>query len=617
MFLSSLLTGSLLAALAHGAALTAEPAGDMMPRTDSRGPVLSIVAPNMTSKWLEKSDYVQIIEMFVENTDDREYVTAAHGLQISVKSSSLDTLVPGTLKRLAPKQSAIVQVGVKNKPGVKPGTACSADIVPEYRARHGGPAGKSAKVSGSCGIGDFEESVQSVQSHRSPDWFNDAKYGIFIHWGVYSAPAYGNVGDKENYAEWYWKWMNSKGDKTATYEYHLETYGKDFNYDDFFSNFTDKKFDPKAWVDLFSDAGAQYFVPTTKHHDGFALFNFSESISRRSSVHYGPKRDFIGDLFAAARKHQPHLRLGTYFSMPEWYNPAYKPYAKDSFLGGPPTNPYTGAELEYTGYVDVNDFVRDIQLPQMNTLAYEYSTDILWCDISGSPNNMTIMAAPWLNWARDHGRQVAFNSRCGLTGDFDTPEYTTNNETVEHKWESSRGMDPHSYGYNYQTPDDKYLTGENITRTLVDIVSKNGNFLLDIGPAHDGSIPEIMQKGLRDAGRWIKGHGEAIFNTRYWKVTPGLDPLRYTTTSDAFYIHHLGAPPASLSISEPVPYLPGDKVTVVGGSQHGKKVPVSWDGIGKLTLKLGDEIVKGDEYVWTFKIEYKSGDCTAPVTRNE
>ena len=163
--------------------------------------MLNIVAPNITSKWFEGSNYVQIIEMFVENTDDKEYVTSGNGLQISIKSSSLDTVVPGTLKRLAPKQSAIVQVGVRNKRGVKPGTVCSAEIVPEYRGRHS--AGNSAKVSGSCGIGDFEESVQSVQSHTNPDWFNDAKYGIFIHWGVYAAPAYGNVGDKENYAEWY------------------------------------------------------------------------------------------------------------------------------------------------------------------------------------------------------------------------------------------------------------------------------------------------------------------------------------------------------------------------------------------------------------------------------
>lgn len=182
--------------------------------------------------------------------------------------------------------------------------------------------------------------------------------------------------------------------------------------------------------------------------------------------------------------------------------------------------------------------------------------------------------------------------------------YATNGDIVVKKWEASRGMDPHSYGYNYQTPDSEYLTGEQIVKTLVDMVSKNGNFLLDIGPTHNGSVPNIMQTNLRDAGKWIKSHGESIFKTRYWPVTAGKDPLRYTTTMDSFYIHHIGAPSQTLTISDPVPYLPGDKVTVVGGKHNGKSVPISWDGIGKLTLKLSDDILSGDEYVWTFKIRY-------------
>jgi alpha-L-fucosidase len=140
--------------------------------------------------------------MFVENNDETKYLTAANNLQISVKSSILDTVKPGSLKRLAPKQSAIVQVGVRNKHGVKPGTSCTVELVPEYRGKHQCSAGKSANVTGHCGIGDFDVSVQSVQSHTAPDWFNDAKYGIFIHWGLYAAPAYGNVGANENYAEW-------------------------------------------------------------------------------------------------------------------------------------------------------------------------------------------------------------------------------------------------------------------------------------------------------------------------------------------------------------------------------------------------------------------------------
>ena len=131
-------------------------------------------------------------------------------------------------------------------------------------------------------------------------------------------------------------------------------------------------------------------------------------------------------------------------------------------------------------------------------------------------------------------------------------------------------MDPFSFGYNYQTPDNQYLTGQDIVTTLVDVVSKNGNFLLDIGPEHDGQIPAIMSSGLLDAGSWIKEHSESIFSTRYWSQTPGSDPFRYTTTQNAFYIHINSIPNSTeILIPDPIPYLPGDTVTVLGGSMNG------------------------------------------------
>lgn len=117
------------------------------------------------------------------------------------------------------------------------------------------------------------------------------------------------------------------------------------------------------------------------------------------------------------------LCKGTYFSLPEWYNPAYAKYAMPSFPGGPPVNPYTGNEIPYTGYVDVDDFVLDIQVPQMNTLFYDYDTEVMWCDIGGANNSTEIMPA-WLNWAQDQGRQVVYNDRCGISSnDFNTPEF--------------------------------------------------------------------------------------------------------------------------------------------------------------------------------------------------
>lgn len=158
-------------------------------------------------------------------------------------------------------------------------------------------------------------------------------------------------------------------------------------YDDFFQNFTADAFDAKEWVDLFADAGAQYFVFTTKHHDGFGMFDTKET-THRNSVHYGPKRDILKEIFDAAKEYQPQLRRGTYFSLPEWYNPDFGPYgfaqlpgnASTSWPGILAVNPYTGKEEPYTGRLNISDFITDLMVPQMELLAYEYETEIMWCD---------------------------------------------------------------------------------------------------------------------------------------------------------------------------------------------------------------------------------------------
>ncbi|KAL5328045.1 hypothetical protein ACEPPN_005752 [Leptodophora sp. 'Broadleaf-Isolate-01'] len=573
-------------------------------------PTLVISGTTLTSKWFEGSDYEQVIEMVVTNTHKTNSLTLADTLNITASSSSFNLVTPGTLTRLYPGQAAVVQIGVQNAAGVAAGTSCSGTITATWGTGYGSAQTATSTVSGRCGFGDYTADAASLSWHWNPDWFHEVKFGIFIHWGVYSAPAYGSTGSSEDYAEWYWMRMTQPDYRTHTYQYHLATYGQNFTYDDFISNFTATSFDAKTWVDLIAASGAQYMVPVTKHHDGFALFNFSTSISERSSVHYGPKRDFIGELLNAAKTYHPQIRRGTYFSLPEWFNPLYTTYAFPAgggFPGGPPVNPYTGAVETYTGFVDNADFIQDIQLPQQNVLAYDYETEIMWCDIAGSANNATIFASAWLNWARDQGRQVTFNSRCGIAGDFDTPEYFTHDGVVSRKWESNRGMDPFSFGYNYQTPDSGYLTGNDIVQSLVDIVSKNGNFLLDIGPKNDGTIPEIMQQGLTDAGAWITAHSESIFKTRYWSVTPGENNFRYTTTKDAFYIHYLTTPPTTLIIPDLVPYLPGDTVSILGGSLTGTVIPVTWNSDTTITLSLSNDVIASDEYVWTFKLAYTSG----------
>ncbi|KAG5753532.1 hypothetical protein H9Q70_003809 [Fusarium xylarioides] len=570
---------------------------------------LEIGNPVLTSKWLEGSDYEQVVEFFVTNSDENNPLTWADGLDVSVESSSLETTTPGTLLRLGPKQSAVVQVGVKNKGGVKAGTQCDAKAVVTWGSKDD-PKKSSKDFSGQCGIGDYTASESSLGHHWNPDWFNEIKCGIFIHWGLCSIPAFGNKpGPKQNYAEWYGFRMTQPDFPSETYQYHKDTYGENFNYDDFVANFTASKFDAGEWMNLVADAGAQYVVPVTKHHDGWALFDFPESVSKRSTVHYGPKRDFIKEILDAAKANHPEIRRGTYLSMPEWFNPAYVKYGwdqhyKGNYYGRAPTNPYTKKSIEYTGYVEVDDFLNDIQNPQIEALFYEYETEILWCDIGG-PNKAVDVLAPWLNWARDKGRQVTFNDRCGPSGDYSTPEYAGISFKAT-KFESNRGLDPFSFGYNFMTTDDEYLSGEEIVKTLVDNVVNNGNLLLNMGPKPDGTIPKQQQLNLLDAGEWIKSHGEGIFGTRYWPTAQTSGSLRFATKPDAFFIYHVGQPSSPLVIDKPVPWVEGDKVTAVGGSADGTVLKVSKKD-GSLSVELPDNVMQGDKYIWTIKIEYSKG----------
>lgn len=251
-------------------------------------------------------------------------------------------------------------------------------------------------------------------------------------------------------------------------------------------------------------------------------------------------------------------------------------------------------------------------VPQMEILAYNYSTDILWCDC-GAANGTAPFAASWWNHARSQNRQVTINSRCGIAeaADFDTPEYTTFSSAQRRKWESNEGMDPYSYGYNRATNASAYMNATTIVHSLIDIVSKNGNFLLDIGPMPNGTIVQTEIDNLREAGRWINAHAEAIFNTTYWFVRTEIKSqgIRFTQTNDAFYILSFEKPRDGLIfVDAEVPILEGDVVTVVtmgngtGSSLRWEKGSVH--GSSGLTIYAPSSVVDEDEYCWVFKIAY-------------
>ncbi|KAJ5100074.1 hypothetical protein N7532_007075 [Penicillium argentinense] len=570
-----------------------------VPKHTSATARLVIQYARSTQKWIDGTDKVQIVEVVINNVGS-SFISRNDTVRVQVESPGLETVIDGAIKRLGPGDQAIVEVGVKNRKGVRPGRTGPATVV--IKGEH--VASRSYSFKATYGISAYKATYESVYSHEAPNWYNNAKYGIFIHWGIYSVPGWGNKGSKENYAEWYWWWLGQgPSDPTEVYEYQKKTYGTELVYDDFIQNFTADAWSPKEWVDLFADAGANYFVQVSKHHEGYALFDLPENVTKRTSVAMTPHRNLVQELFDAAKKHQPHLHRAVYYSLPEWFHPDYKKYGFSSWPGGNASNPFTNETLPYIGYVPLNDYIEDKILPEMNTLA-DMGTEIMWCDIGG-PNRTVEFASEWFNRAAKEDRQVVMNARCGLPGDFDTPEYARYNGVQVRKWESSLGMDPYSYGYNRATPLASYMNASSIVTGLIDIVSKNGNFLLDVGPTANGTIVDVEQKNLREAGSWIKDHAEAIFNTTYWFVTPEEgDNVRFTISKDAFYIHTLTQPNSTLTLHSPIPWIRGDEVTVVGGKMNGAAVPTKKFHNGSISLFLSPEMVAADRFAWVFKITY-------------
>ena len=562
----------------HVFALSLQPA--------AQGRALALRDAHSTNSLLESSG-AQSVEATVVNAGTVA-ILAGDAVSVRVDAQGARTVEPARVRRLHPGEQARVRVGIRS--GATPGTMRDGTVTVTGRGAHVAVSHKKLTL----GVADYGPTETSLAGHQAPYWFQGAKFGIFIHWGVYSVPAWAPVG--KQYAEWYWDQMQDPNN--PTYAYHRDTYGEDFAYDDFIPRFTAEKFDPQAWVELFRDAGAQYHVLTSKHHEGFALWD--TKVSDRNTVKLGPKRDLVKELFDASRRHTPELHRGLYFSMPEWFNP------DNPWMGHAPRNPYTLQPLPYTGYTAGKDYVTQYQAPQMLELIHGYDPELIWCDIGGANDSLPVLAE-YFNHAKNRHRpiDVSVNDRSGIAfHDFTTPEYTTYENTVVAKWESSRGLDPFSYGYNRATPDDGYMTAEEVVRNLVDIVSKNGNFLLDIGPRADGTIPEIMQTRLRETGRWLRVNGEAIYDTTYWSRMAQLgDDLRFTVRPDeAFYIHSLTRPSAKLTVEAPIPIRSGDKVTMLG---HGR--PLTWTlSNGALVIDVPQAARKAGQHAWVFKVHWRA-----------
>ncbi len=401
----------------------------------------------------------------------------------------------------------------------------------------------------------YKPTWKSINSRSCPKWFGDAKFGIFIHWGVYSVPAWGPKG---RYSEWYWHDMQNK--KGQTWKFHADTYGEDFKYQDFAPLFKAEMFHPKEWADLFRRSGARYVVLTSKHHDGFCLWPSAESWNW-NSVCVGPHRDLAGELIEAVR--EAGLKMGFYYSLYEWYHPFYRK--------------------------DVKRYVAEHMLPQMKDLVSRYKPDIVWGDGEWEQPSEIWRSAEFLAWLFNESpapKDVVVNDRWGKEsrardGGFYTTEYgLVHGESVGKyvkEWEECRGMG-HSFGYNRNEDISDYRKAGELIHMLIEIVSKGGNLLLDIGPTADGRIPVIMQERLLQIGDWLKVNGEAIYGTRPWRKTSEGKMVRYTSKGDTIYAICLRWPGRELILAEPKPTA----VTMLGLDK-----PLKWRRVdGKLRIEV-------------------------------
>ena len=354
----------------------------------------------------------------------------------------------------------------------------------------------------------FEPTWESVDSRTTPAWWGDAKFGIFIHWGVYYVPA---IAPKGEYAEWYWERLRKPGNpdpsthdakiRLETRAFHERVYGKNFEYPDFAPKFTAEMFDADQWADIFARSGAKYVVLVSKHHDGFALWPSREASASWgrpwNAAEIGPRRDLVGELSAAVRRRD--LEMGFYFSLYEWFNPRW--------LAG-----------------DVDAYVKDHLFPQFKDLVTRYSPSVIFSDGEWELPSEKWRAPELLAWLFNDsavGGHVVVNDRWGREtrhqhGGYYTTEYGAGLPGASHAWEENRGLG-FSYGFNRNENLDDYATGTRLLLTLIDTVSRGGNLLLNVGPTADGRIPVVMQDRLAFLGQWLKHNGEAIYSTRTFR----------------------------------------------------------------------------------------------------
>ncbi|MEM9940063.1 MAG: alpha-L-fucosidase [Planctomycetota bacterium] len=387
------------------------------------------------------------------------------------------------------------------------------------------------KIDAAVAKGPFESNWSSLEKYEIPQWYKDAKFGIFIHWGAYSVPAFGS--------EWYPRQMyiDTKRRGDNFFQHHIDEYGpqKEFGYKDFIPQFKAEKFDASAWAKLFKETGARYVIPVAEHHDGFPMYDCA--FTRWDATEMGPKRDIIGELSKAVRAEG--LKFGV--SSHRAFNWVFYVRSENFDNADPQLADLYGRPMPFLFKDDAADYRNNFPpqdeqfkndwLARSCELVDKYQPDVFWFDFGITPGLREQKYnenpfGPWLQrFAAYYYNQTADNEAVGIInykwGAFPESAAVLDKERSKMAeirkpfWQTDTAVSASSWGY---TENQKYKTADRLVDDLIDIVSKNGCLLLNIGPRPDGTIPEEDIKILKAIGSWLKINGEAIYDTTYWKT---------------------------------------------------------------------------------------------------
>lgn len=420
--------------------------------------------------------------------------------------------------------------------------------------------------------GPFAPTWQSIgANYKVPEWYLDAKFGIFIHWGVYSVAA--------TASEWYPRHMYRT---PAIIKAHAERYGPQarFGYKDLIPLFKAERYDPQAWATLFQEAGARYVVPVAEHHDGFAMYD--SKLTRWDAKDMGPRRDLLGELMVAVRGKGMKFGVSNHriehwdFMYPaagletDLFDPRYADFY------GPPQPPRSSAQgqaeiMSGTGAPQSQAFLEDWLLRTQEQID-KFQPDILWFDNGVNARGLDPvklrLAAYYYNSAARWGKEVTLSTKqqaflAGSVRDY------------ERQWQAPASLQPEPFQVD-DALGDKWgyvegmgaLSAQTVIFRLVENVSRGGNLLLNVSPKSDGTLPENQVAALKEIGQWLAVNGEAIYGTRPWKRDND-DIIRYTRKGDTLYAIILGWPDnLALNISS-IPQNVGKitRVTLLGAPQ--------------------------------------------------